>query len=250
MAAQSTVWGASWRNKLQAVLVIAVAVIGLVTALVALYFDRHDAAEISAYNSASVCVAAADAIGSETCRYEGQASVVSTRRDTRLYVVVAFDSMPGRKFSTSWPTKNEPDIAMLSPDATIEAEVWSGKITKLGGTGTVDNPEDVPMGLWEISAFFAVLCLPLLFFGVQMARSTWRAQAGVVTMLPASTPVQLSARSRNAILATIFLFIGTPLSVFLLIHARSGVELAYRAIAGIALFAIGVRLAWVAWRKK
>ena len=106
------------------------------------------------------------------------------------------------------------------------------------------------MGLWAISAFFAVLCLPLLFFGWQMARSAWRAQAGVVTMLPASTPVQLSARSRNAILATIFLFIGTPLSVLLLIHARSGVELVYRAIAGIALFAIGVRLAWVAWRKK
>ena len=114
----------------------------------------------------------------------------------------------------------------------------------------MDNPEDVPMGLWAISAFFAVLCLPLLFFGWQMARSAWRAQAGVVTMLPASTPVQLSARSRNAILATIFLFIGTPLSVLLLIHVRSGVELVYRTIAGIALFAIGVRLAWVAWRKK
>ncbi len=250
MAAQPAVWGASWRNKLQAVLAIAIAVIGLVTALVLLYFDRHDAAEISAYNSASVCAGPADAIGSETCRYEGQANVVSTRRDTRLYAVIAFDSMPGRTFTTSWPTKTEPNLALLSPATTIDAEVWNGKIAKLGGTRTVDSPDNVPMGLWELSAFFGVLCLPLLFFGGQMARSAWRDQAGALPVVPASTPIQLSARSRNLILATLFLVIGTPLSVFLLIHARSGIELAYRAIAGVALFAIGVRLAWVAWRAK
>lgn len=250
MAAQPAVWGASWRNKLQAVLMIAIAVIGLVTALVLLYFDRHDAAEISAYDSASVCAAPADAIGSETCRYEGQAKVVSTRRDVRLYAVVAFDSMPGRTFSTSWPTNTEPDIAYLSPGATIDAEVWNGKITKLGGTRTADSPENVPMGLWELSAFFAVLCVPLLVFGGLAARSAWRDQASVGPVVPASTPTRLSPRSANVILATVFLVIGTPLSVFLVINARSGIELAYRAITGIALFAIGVRLAWLARRTK
>jgi hypothetical protein len=250
MAAQPAVSGGSWRNKLQAVLVIAIAVIGLVTALVLLYFDRRDAAEISAYISASVCATPADAIGSESCRYEGRANVVSTRRDIRRYVVVAFDSMPGRTFSSSWPTKTEPDIALLSPGATIDAEVWNGKITKLGGTRTVDSPENVPMGLWELSAFLAVLGLPLLAFGGQMVRSAWRDQRSIVPVVDASTPIQLSVRSRYVILATIFLVIGTPLSVFLLINARSGIELAYRAIAGIALFAIGVRLAWIARRTK
>jgi hypothetical protein len=248
MAAQPTARGASWRSKLQAVLFIAIAVIGLVAALILLYFDRHDAAEISAYNSASVCAAPADAIGSETCRYEGQANVLSTRKDIRLYAVVAFDSMPGRTFSTSWPTKSEPDLALLSPGAKIDAEVWNGKITKLGGTLTVDSPENVPMELWELAAFLTVLCLPLLIFGGLTARSAWRDQMSVVPVVPASTRTRLSTRSRNAILATVFLVIGTPLSVFLLINARSGIELAYRAIAGIALFAIGARLALLARR--
>ena len=61
---------------------------------------------------------------------------------------------------------------------------------------------------------------------------------------------QLSARSRYLIFAAVFLLLGTPLTVILLINARSGFELAYRAITGIVLFAIGVRLAWVAWHTK
>lgn len=233
MAAQSAVWGASWRNKFQAVLYIAIAVISLISAPVVLYFDRHDAAEISAYNSASVCVAPADAIGSQTCRYEGQANVVSTRRDIRLYAVVAFDSMPGPTISASWPTNTEPDLASLRPGATISAEVWNGKVTKLGGTRTVDSPENVPMGLWELSAFFTILGLPLLVFGGLTARSAWRDQPGVVPLATASTPPRLSARSRYAILAMVFLVMGTPLTAFLLINARSGIELCLRSALGL-----------------
>lgn len=250
MAAQPAAWDASSRKKLLAVLVVAIAVLGLISALVLLYLDRHDAAEISAYNSAHVCAAPADAIGSETCRYEGQATVVSTRRDIRLYAVVAFDSMPGRTIGTSWPTDTEPDLALLSPGSTISAEVWNGKITKLAGTRTVDSPENVPMGLWELSAFLAIMGLPLLVFGGLTARSAWRDQAGLVPVVPASAPAQLSARSRYAILAAVFLVIGTPFTAFLLLNARSGIELAYRAIAGIALVVIGVRLTWIAWRSK
>ena len=229
---------------------MAIAVIGLGTALVLLYFDRHDGAEIVAYNSAGVCAAPADAIGSEACRYRGQANVVSTRRDTVLYAVVAFDSMPGRTFSTSWPTTNEPDLTLLSPGATIDAEVWNGKLTKLGGTQTADSPENVPMGLWELSAFLAVMCLPLVVWGGLMARTAWRDQTSVAPLVPGPTPTKLSARSRNVILAAILLVIGTPLSVLLLINARSGIELAYRALAGIVLVAIGIRLAWIAWSAK
>jgi hypothetical protein len=250
MAAQPAGGGASWRNRVQAVFTIAIATMALVAALVLLYFDRHDAAEISAYNSASACTAPADAIGSETCRYEGQANVVSTRRETRLYVVVAFDSMPSRTYSTSWSTNNGPNISLLRPGATLDAEVWNGKITKLGGMPTVDSPENVPMGLWELTVFFMLLGLPLLVFGVLAVRSAWRDQASLVAVVPASTPSQLSARSRYVIFATLFLVIGTPLTVFLLINARSGIELTYRAITGVVLFAIGLRLAWAAWRAK
>jgi hypothetical protein len=250
MAAQPAVWGASWRNKLQAVIAIAVGVISLVTGLVALYFDRHNAAEISAYNAAGECATPANATGSEACRYEGLANIVSTGRDTRLFAVIAFDSMPGRTFITSWPTNTEPDITFLTPGAPIDAEVWNGKITKLGGTRTVDSPENVPMGLWELTVFFTVFGVPLLLIGERMARSAWREGSSLVPLVPASTPMRLSARSRNVILATVFLVIGTPLTFFLLINTRSGFELAYRAITGIALFAIGARFAWLAWRAK
>jgi hypothetical protein len=60
----------------------------------------------------------------------------------------------------------------------------------------------------------------------------------------------MSARSRYAIIAAVFLVAGTPMTVFLAINARSGFELAYRLIAGIVLLAIGIRFAWVAWRSK
>jgi hypothetical protein len=45
----------------------------------------------------------------------------------------------------------------------------------------------------------------------------------------------------------LFLVVGTPISVYIVINARSGVELVYRAITGGALLAIGVSVAWRAW---
>jgi hypothetical protein len=52
------------------------------------------------------------------------------------------------------------------------------------------------------------------------------------------------------LLALIFGVVGLPLSVFLIIHARSGFELAYRAITGVVLLVIAANLAWRAWRPK
>lgn len=184
------------------------------------------------------------------CRYGGQAKLVSIRRDKWVSAVVTFDSLPGRLFSTSWAAKAEPDIALLTPGASIDAEVWNGKITKLGGVRTADSPYSVPSGLWELTLFFTLLGLPLLVFGVRAVRSAGREQGSVVPVATASTLTQLSPRSRYAIFAALFLVAGTPMTVFLLTHARSGFELAYRAIAGVVLFAIGVSLAWRAWQSK
>lgn len=249
MAAQPAVWGASWRNKLQALLVIAIAIVGLVTALVLLYIEWHAAAEVSAYKSAGVCAAPAGALGSDACRYEGQATIVSTRRDIRLYAVVAFASIPGRSFTTSWPTQTEPDLALLSPGATVDAEIWNNKITKLGGIRTVDGPEDLP-NLWQASAFLLVTGLPLLVWGGLLARTAWRDQANVVSMVADSKLAKLSARPRNAILATIFLILGTPVSVYLMFNSHSGLEFVYRVITAIVLLAIGLSFAWTAWRNQ
>lgn len=246
MAAQPAVWGAAWRNKLQAVIAIAIAVIALLAALALLYIDRRDTAQVSAYHSASICAEAADAMGSRACRYQGQARIVRTWRDTRLFADVVFDSMPGRAFTTSWPTTNEPDLALLNPGATVDAEIYGGKVTRLAGQRTVDNPENVPNDLWHLSVFFAILGIPLLGFSVQMVRAAWGEQPSVAPR-PASSG--LSNRVRYLILAAVFLVPGTPVSVYLVMNARSGIELAYRAITGVALLAIGVSFAWRAWRK-
>ncbi len=249
MAAQPAVWGAAWR-KLQAAIGIAIAVFALVAALVVLYLDRLDTAQVSAYHSASSCAAPADAMGSQACRYQGQARLVRTWRDTRLYAEVTFDSMPGRTLETNWPTTHEPDPASVEPGATVDAEIYGGKVTQLAGQHTVDNPENVPKDLWVLSVFFGVLGLPALFLGWQTARSAWRPQAMVVpASTPESTPTQLAARTRYAIFAGLFLLVGTPISVYIVINARSGFELAYRAITGVVLFAIGVSLAWRAWHQ-
>jgi hypothetical protein len=55
---------------------------------------------------------------------------------------------------------------------------------------------------------------------------------------------------RLKVLALIFGVIGLPMSVFLIVNARSGFELAYRAITGVVLLVIAASLAWRAWRPK
>src|SRR5260370_1446792 len=106
---------------------------------------------------------------------------------------------------------------------------WRNKLQAVLVMAIAVIAENVPMGLWELSAFLAVMCLPLVVWGGLMARTAWRDQTSVAPLVPGPTPTKLSARSRNVILAAIFLVIGTPLSVLLLINARSGLGLAYLA---------------------
>jgi hypothetical protein len=151
---------------------LAIAGLGLLTCLVLVFFDIRDSGLISAYRSASDCSSPSDALNSESCLLQGQAQVVSTSRQTRLGAVVSFESLPGRTFSTSFPTNDEPDSSALKAGGTAEGELWNGKVTRLAGKPTVDDPEGYPTSsLLEIAAFLAILSLPLVAIGVWLTRA-------------------------------------------------------------------------------
>jgi len=148
-----------------------IAVLGLLACVVLVVFDVRDSGLISAYQSASNCSSPSDALNGEACRFQGQAQVIHTSRQTRLEAVVSFESLPRRTFSTSFPTNDEPDGSALKAGSTVAGELWNGKVTRLAGKPTVDDPEGYPTsGLLEIAAFLAVLSLPLLAIGIWLTR--------------------------------------------------------------------------------
>jgi len=164
--------GAARRSKAQAVMALVIAGLGLLACLVLIYFDVRDSGLVSAYQSASSCSSPSDALNSDRCRFQGQAQVISTARQTRLEAVVSFESLHGRTFSTSFPTNDEPDSSALKAGASVAGELWNGKVTRLAGKATVDEPERYPTtALLEIAALLAVLSLPLLAIGIWLARS-------------------------------------------------------------------------------
>jgi hypothetical protein len=154
------------------VMALIIAGLGLLACVVLIFFDVRDSGLISAHRSASTCSSSSDALNSDRCSFEGQAQVVSTSRQTRLEAVVSFESLPGRTFSTSFPTNDEPDSSALKAGATVAGELWNGKVTRLAGKATVDDPEGYPTSaLLEIAAFLAVLSMTLLAIGVWLARA-------------------------------------------------------------------------------
>jgi len=164
--------GAPWRGRPQALLFIVVAAMGLLTCVTLIVFDARDTGFISAYHAASKCSSPADAMSGDTCRYQGEAQVLSTSADAGHKTIISFQSLPGRELSTFFPTGGEPDSSALQAGGTAQAELWSGKVTRLAGKVTNDDPEEYPTsGLIELSAFLAVLALPLLAVGIVSARS-------------------------------------------------------------------------------
>lgn len=166
--------GAPWRGKPQAVVFVVFGVLSLLTALVLVVFDIRDTGFISAYRAAPTCSSPADAVSGDSCRFQGAAQVVSASTDTGHKTVVSFPSVPGRTFTTFFPTGAEPDSTTLQAGGTAQAELWSGKVTRLAGKATNDNPEGYPTsGLLELAAFFAIVGLPLLIIGISFGRSAF-----------------------------------------------------------------------------
>lgn len=122
---------------------LVIAVLLLLTCLALVFFEVRNSDFISAYRSASTCTSPADALSSKACRFQDQALVVSTNAQAGHQFAVSFDSLPGRTFSTDFPTGGGPNLPLSAGDTTT-AELWSGKLTRLAGSQTNDDPETYP----------------------------------------------------------------------------------------------------------
>lgn len=154
---------------------IGIGVLVLLGAVTAFILYLHYSGDISAYQSAAKCASPGDASQGKACVYVGQAKVLSTGRHDRLEATVEFDSIPARTFSTSFPTNNEPSRTALSVGTTTDGEVWAGKVTRLAGKLTVDNPQIRPAQPYlEFAGMFLVGGLVILGLSAGLARVAWR----------------------------------------------------------------------------
>lgn len=166
---------AARRNKLQAVLVIAICAGGIVFAIVLALNAWRSGMAISAYESAAACASASDAVTSDRCRYDGDATVVSTGRSALLTAVVRFDSVPGRTFSTRFASDSEPAGGALTAGGKAPATLWNGRITRLAGVATVDDPHNsLTSTNLLVAAFVGLLSIAGVAAGAFMARDAWR----------------------------------------------------------------------------
>ncbi len=168
-------WGAAWRKKAQAALAIAGGVFGVALALFLLVTYIRNSSDLAAYTSASTCACINEAVNAQSCRYEGQARVLSTSRPVRLQAQVAFDSLPGRTFTASFVVANEPDSTVLKVGGTVAAELWNGKVTRLAGKTSDDDPElDTTTPYLVGAAILGVWAAVVLVLGGLLARAAWR----------------------------------------------------------------------------
>lgn len=164
---------APWRLKLQAVLVIAVGVISLISAVALTYFNFRNADLQSAYRGATACASPSDALAGEDCRYTGDATVTGSSIQTLLSINVRFEGLSGRTFTATFATGREPDAASVSRGAHVTGVLWNGHVTRLAGEATTDDPAFLPGNFLLAAAVFAVGSLLAFFWGAQFARKAW-----------------------------------------------------------------------------
>ena len=140
----SALSSAARQSRAQAKYAIGLGAFVLVFAAAAFILYLHYSGDISAYESASSCASPGDALQGQACVHKGQARALSTGRHDRLEAVVEFDSLPAHTFGTSFPNNNEPSSTALTAGTTTDGEIWAGKVTRLAGKPTVDNPEAHP----------------------------------------------------------------------------------------------------------
>lgn len=137
-----------------------------------LYF--HFKAAIGAYEATAACASPADATSTD-CRYAGAATVLSSSRTDQLRATVRFDALPDRTFTARFPSDGEPGPGALIAGAATDAELWSGKVSRLAGKPTSDNPESTsPASFLPVGWFLLTGALAIFGLSVGLARVNFR----------------------------------------------------------------------------
>lgn len=174
MTASTAFAEAPWRAKLQAGLTLFVALAGTALGLAVIYFDARNSAELRAYRSSGECTNAAAALGTETCRYTGTATVVTTTQQSTLAVTLAFSTLPGHTFVATFPSDREPDLSALETGASAPAELWNGEVTKYAGVKSVQDPEFLPQNIAAIGGLLVAVGTGLIVWAFALVRRAWR----------------------------------------------------------------------------
>ena len=162
-------------GKLQALIALTVFGIGLVTGLVLLFNSFPDRGTQTDYAAAPVCASPTPVLNSRACKFDGRAKLLSTARDNLLEVSVAFDALPGRTFTTSFPLHHEPASGDLIVGSRLPATLWGGQVTEIAGMFTVDSPQYLAPGTEvALGLFFGVAGLIGLALSTPLTLKAWR----------------------------------------------------------------------------
>ena len=155
----------------------------------------------STYDVAPVCASPYDLTG---CKYESQARVLSTSTGASPKVDVQFDQL-GALYSGQLDGAYASQVASWHGDQVVDAEVWNGRLTKVGGLPTQDNPDTFAVSQDRtVAIVIAALFVPiaaLFAWLVFLYRREMAYRGSVVAgQVPGLQPVPLRRETR-AILA-------------------------------------------------
>lgn len=162
-----------WRFKLQSSITLFVAIVGVATGVILVYFDYRNSGELRAYRSAATCATASAALTADSCRYTGLATVTASSQQTTLSVSLSFPSLPGHSFVATFPSDREPGAASIGTGATAPAVLWNGEVTEFAGVTSVQDPEYLPSNLAGSGWIMVVIGLGLAAWAVTLVRQAW-----------------------------------------------------------------------------
>jgi len=160
--------------RYQVLFAIGVGVLALVASAGSFILYFQFKANIAAYQSIPRCASPGDAVSS-ACRYSGPAQILGTSRTDQLRASVQFSALRGQTFTARFPKNGEPGSSVLAAGTITEGELLSGKVTRLAGKPTSDNPESTsPDSILPLGWAFLVGALVVFGLSVGLARVNWR----------------------------------------------------------------------------
>ena len=161
-------------QKFQAVLMIVVGVLGVAAGVLSVLLSLQQDAQVKAYDAATECASALDALGGDSCIYSGSATVTGSSRQRRLMVDITFSSLPGRRFTAGFATDREPPASVTATESAVTAELWNGRVTRFASVATDRNPDYGPKNGWIAGLIILLVGLGATAWGAWSARAAWR----------------------------------------------------------------------------
>lgn len=179
--------------RARALIPLAIGLALLAAGVAALYLStRNDL--LNSYNSAPTCVAFADAVAGQNCRYTGTATVTAIEPDGGG-VSVYFD-VPGPHSGFFWARLplDAQTASSISVGSPVSVEFWRFHVTRLGGAATADNPVNDPRpgDFLAIGLLITALGLGASIWAIVIARDADRGARSRLTIAATMSPIATS----------------------------------------------------------